>query len=161
MYWSNPKSSQIKISKLMSIQNEQKLISLLKKNNNLHIIQVITTNQNFENRFKGSISNFFRSFKNGLYSFQGVSNREYFKGISGVYFSKQDREVFEIIIVYETSKNTLNRIQIITRLKKLMGIDIQINLGLFEDYEQRIREIIEIKRKSQTFGNYYKSVKNL
>jgi len=133
------------------------LISKLKENKNLQIIQVITTNQNFEIRFDGSISRLFKHLKNGLYSFQGVSNREYFKGISGVYFSLEDSETFEIIIVYDTTIKTLNRLQVITRLKKLLGLDIQVNFGEFEQFEPRIREMVGIKRKTQPFGNYYKS----
>jgi len=139
----------------MSLHKEQNLISTLRNNKNLQIIQVITTNQNFEKRFNGSISQFFRSLKNGLYSYQGVSNREYFKGISGVYFSLEDKELFEIIIVNDTSYKTLNKIQVITRLKKLLGFDIQVNLGIFDEYEPRIREMIGIKQRTQTFGDYY------
>ena len=139
----------------MSLHKEQNLISTLRNNKNLQIIQVITTNQNFEKRFNGSISQFFRSLKNGLYSYQGVSNRDYFKGISGVYFSLEDRELFEIIIVNDTSYKTLNKIQVITRLKKLLGFDIQVNLGIFDEYEPRIREMIGIKQRTQTFGDYY------
>jgi hypothetical protein len=145
----------------MSLHKEQNLISTLRNNKNLQIIQVITTNQNFEKRFNGSISHFFRSLKNGLYSYQGVSNREYFKGISGVYFSLEDRELFEIIIVNDTSYKTLNKIQVITRLKKLLGFDIQVNLGIFDEYEPRIREMIGIKQRTQTFGDYYTKNKRM
>jgi len=145
----------------MSLHKEQNLISTLRNNKNLQIIQVITTNQNFEKRFNGSISQFFRSLKNGLYSYQGVSNREYFKGISGVYFSLEDKELFEIIIVNDTSYKTLNKIQVITRLKKLLGFDIQVNLGIFDEYEPRIREMIGVKQRTQTFGDYYTKNKRL
>jgi hypothetical protein len=61
----------------MSLLKEQRILNTLKENKNNQVIQVITTNQNFEERFNGSISLFFRSLKNGLYSFNGVSNREY------------------------------------------------------------------------------------
>ena len=141
----------------MSLLKEQRILNTLKENKNNQVIQVITTNQNFEDRFNGSISLFFRSLKNGLYSFNGVSNREYFKGISGVYFSLEEVDKFEIIIVYDTSVNTLNQTQVITRLRKLLGLDIQVNFGEFEQFEPRIREMVGIKRKTQPFGNYYKS----
>jgi hypothetical protein len=49
----------------------------------------------------------------------------------------------------------LNRLQVITRLKKLLGLDIQVNFGGFDQFEPRIREMVGIKRKTQTFGNYY------
>lgn len=141
----------------MSLLKEQRILNTLKENKNNQVIQVITTNQNFEDRFNGSISLFFRSLKNGLYSFNGVSNREYFKGISGVYFSLEEVDKFEIIIVYDTSVKTLNQTQVITRLRKLLGLDIQVNFGEFEQFEPRIREMVGIKRKTQPFGNYYKS----
>lgn len=145
----------------MSLQKEQNLVKQLKNKSNIQVIQIITTTKNFEDRFEGSISYFFRSLKNGLYSFQGVSNRKYFKGISGVYFSLEESELFEIIIVYDTTERKLNKIQVIPRLKKLLGMKIQVNFGLFEEYEQRIREMIGIKSKTQTFGDYYKPNKSL
>jgi|LauGreDrversion4_2_1035121.scaffolds.fasta_scaffold708802_2 hypothetical protein len=139
----------------MSLLKEQRILNTLKENKNNKVIQVITTNQNFEERFDGSISLFFRSLKNGLYSFNGVSNREYFKGISGVYFSLEEVDKFEIIIVYDTTVKTLNQTQVITRLRKLLGFNIDVKFGLLEEYERRIREMLGIKRRTQSFGDHY------
>ena len=139
----------------MSLIQAKSILNTLKENKNLQVIQIITTNQNFENRFQGSISLFFRSLKNGLYTFQGVSNREYFRGISGVYYSLENLDRFEIIIVYDGTNKSLNQIQVVTRLRKLLGFDIQVNFGLFEDFEPRISEMISVRRKTQTFGDYY------
>ena len=139
----------------MSLIQAKSILDTLKENNNLQVIQIITTNQNFENRFQGSSSLFFRALKNGLYTFQGVSNREYFRGISGVYYSLENLDRFEIIIVYDGTNKSLNPIQVVTRLRKLLGFDIEVNFGLFEDFEPRINEIISVRRKTQTFGDYY------
>jgi hypothetical protein len=139
----------------MSLIQAKSVLNTLKENKNLQVIQIITTNQNFENRFQGSISLFFRSLKNGLYTFQGVSNREYFRGISGVYYSLENLDRFEIIIVYDATNKSLNQIQVVTRLRKLLGFDIEVNFGLFEDFESRINEMISVRRKTQTFGDYY------
>ena len=139
----------------MSLIQAKTILNTLKENKNLQVIQIITTNQNFENRFQGSISLFFRSLKNGLYTFHGVSNREYFRGISGVYYSLENLDRFEIIIVYDGTNKTLNPIQVVTRLRKLLGSDIEVNFGLFEDFEPRINEMISVRRKTQTFGDYY------
>jgi dsDNA-specific endonuclease/ATPase MutS2 len=139
----------------MSLYSERILITRLKENKNLQVIQVKTTNENFEKRFEGSISMFFRSLKNGLYSFQGITNREYFKGLSGVYFSLEHKDVFEIIIVYDTKVKDLNKIQIMTRLKKLLGIEVEISIGEFMEFENRIHEMIGIRQKTQSFGDYY------
>jgi hypothetical protein len=144
----------------MSLVQAKSILDTLKENKNLQVIQIITTNQNFENRFQGSISLFFRSLKNGLYTFQGVSNREYFRGISGVYYSLENLDRFEIIIVYDSTNKSLNSIQVVTRLRKLLGFDIEVNFGLFEDFESRINEMISVRRKTQTFGDYY-SNKNI
>jgi hypothetical protein len=104
---------------------------------------------------------FFRSLKNGLYTFQGVSNREYFRGISGVYYSLENLDRFEIIIVYDATNKSLNHIQVVTRLRKLLGFDIEVNFGLFEDFESRINEMISVRRKTQTFGDYYYNKTNI
>ena len=145
----------------MSLIQAKSILDTLKENKNLQVIQIITTNQNFENRFQGSISLFFRSLKNGLYTFQGVSYREYFRGISGVYYSLENLDRFEIIIVYDGTNKSLNQIQVVTRLRKLLGFDIQVNFGLFEDFEPRINEMISVRRKTQTFGDYYYNKNNI
>jgi hypothetical protein len=145
----------------MSLIQAKSILDTLKENKNLQVIQIITTNQNFENRFQGSISLFFRSLKNGLYTFQGVSNREYFRGLSGVYYSLEELDRFEIIIVYDGTIKSLNQIQVVTRLRKLLGFDIQVNFGLFEDFEPRINEMISVRRKTQTFGDYYYNKTNI
>lgn len=145
----------------MSLIQAKSILNTLKENKNLQVIQIITTNQNFENRFQGSISLFFRSLKNGLYTFQGVSNREYFRGISGVYYSLENLDRFEIIIVYDGTNKSLNQIQVVTRLRKLLGFDIQVKFGLFEDFEPRINEMISVRRKTQTFGDYYYNKTNI
>jgi len=140
----------------MSRIQAQNILEDLKDRKNLQAIQIKTTSLNFNLRFGSSISLFFRSLKNGLYSIQGTSNRAYFKGLSGIYFSECNGDDFEIIIIYDASLNNLNRIQVITRLRKLLGFDIQTEFGLFEQFEVRIRQMVGIVRKTQTFGDWYK-----
>lgn len=139
----------------MPLIQDQRTLIKLKDNQNLEAIQIKTTTENFNERFDGSISYFFKSLKNGLNSFNGVSNREYFKGISGAYFSLSDSEEFEIIIIYDTSIKKLNPLQVTTRLKKLLGMKIEIAFGTYDDYALRIFHMLGITRKSQTFGEYY------
>ena len=139
----------------MPLLKDQYTLTKLKDNQNLEAIQVKTTTDNFNERFDGSISYFFKTLKNGLNSFNGVSNREYFKGISGAYFSLADSEEFEIIIIYDTSIKRLNQLQVSTRLKKLLGLNIEIAFGTYDDYASRIFQMLGITRKSQTFGDYY------
>ena len=139
----------------MPLIKEQRIIDSLKSNPNMKAIRILTTTKNFENRFEGSISLFFRTLKNGLNSFQSISNRDFFKNLSGCYFSLEDTNNFEIIILYDSSLSKLNKLQVITRIKKLLGIEIEIEFGDFDQYESRIKEMIGIVRKSQTFGDFY------
>lgn len=144
----------------MPLIQDQRTLIKLKDNQNLEAIQIKTTTENFNERFDGSISYFFKTLKNGLNSFNGVSNREYFKGISGAYFSLSDSEEFEIIIIYDTSIKKLNPLQVSTRLKKLLGLNIEIAYGTFDDYAPRIFHMLGITRKSQAFGEYYSQEKS-
>ena len=79
----------------------------------------------------------------------------YFKGLSGVYFSETDGINFEIIIIYDYNIKELNRIQVITRLRKLLGFDIQIEFGTFGQFDIRIRQMVGVERKVQKFGSWY------
>jgi hypothetical protein len=138
----------------MSPIQAQNILEDLKDRNNLQAIQIKTSSTNFNNRFKG-VSSMFRVMKNSLHSMQGISNRTYFKGLSGIYFSECNGDDFEIIIIYDTSLNNLNRVQVVSRLRKMLGFDIQTEFGSFEQFEVRIRQMVGIVRKTQTFGHWY------
>jgi hypothetical protein len=91
-----------------------------------------------------------------LNSFQWISNREYFKNLLGCYFSFAGTETIEIIVLYDSSRsNHLNHIQIKTRIKKLLGLNTDIELGDYNQFSERILEMISIERKTQTFGEFY------
>jgi hypothetical protein len=139
----------------MPLIQDQRTLIKLKDNKNLDAIHIKTTTENFNKRFDGSMSQFFKSLKNGLNSFNGVSNRVYFKGISGAYFSLADSEEFEIIIIYDTTVKKLNPLQVSTRLKKLLGLNIEVSYGTYDDFAPRIFYMFGIIRKSQAFGEYY------
>lgn len=72
-----------------------------------------------------------------------------------MYVSEIDGIDFEIIIIYDDTINELNRIQVITKLRKLLGFDIQIDFGSFDQFDVRIRQMVWIVRKTQTFGDWY------
>ena len=145
----------------MPLIQDQRTLIKLKDNQNLEAIQIKTTTENFNKRFDGSISYFFKSLKNGLNSFNGLTNREYFKGISGAYFSLSDSEEFEIIIIYDTTVKKLNPLQVSTRLKKLLGLNIEVSYGTYDDFAPRIFYMFGIIRKTQAFGEYYSKKLNL
>ena len=141
----------------MSPIQAQNILEDLKDRNNLQAIQIKTSSTNFNNRFKG-VSSMFRVMKNSLHSMQGISNRTYFKGLSGMYFSECNGDNFEIIIIYDASLNNLNRVQVVSRLRKMLGFDIQTEFGSFEQFEVRIRQMLGIVRKTQTFGDWYQKL---
>jgi hypothetical protein len=93
--------------------------------------------------------------KNGLYSLGGQSNRSFFKDLSGVYFTLESNGIVEILIVYDTSIRILNQLQLMTRLKKLLGLSVKIEIGGYNDYRSKILEILHIKRDVQPFGDFY------
>jgi hypothetical protein len=140
----------------MAFTKERRIVDLMKNNPNIKCCRVITSSKNFEMRFDGSINLFFQSLKNSLQSIDGVSNREYFKKLSGAYFSIEDTSDFEIIILFDTQLSNLNELQLKLRLKKLLGHQITIDFGDFSDYQDRIEDMIGIVRKVQLFGEYYK-----
>ena len=144
----------------MPLIKEQKLIDTIRDNPNMKAIRILTTPNNFEKRFDGSISLFFRTMKNGLNALNGKSNRDFFKNLSGCYFSLEETEKYEIIILYDSELNPINKLQASIRIKRLLGINIEIEFGEYSDYESRIREMIGIVRKAQAFGDFYFNKKN-
>lgn len=139
----------------MSLLQEQRILNTLSENNNYQVIQIITTPHIINEKFEGSISKWFRSVKNGLYSFNGVPNRHFFRGISGFYLSLEEANNIEIIVVYDTTSKSLNPIQTSTRLRKLLGFNTEVKYGQFDDFENRIKEMLSIKRNTQIFGDLY------
>ena len=138
----------------MSLIQSQSIIETLQSKKNLHAIQIKTSYANFNNRFS-DVSKFFRTMKNSLHAVGRQTNRTFFKGLSGMYLSETDGIDFEIIIIYDDNVKELNRIQVITRLRKLLGFDIQIDFGSFDQFDVRIRKMVGVERKVQKFGNWY------
>jgi hypothetical protein len=49
-----------------------------------------------------------------FYAVGRQTNRDFFKGLSGMYLSETDGIDFEIIIIYDDNEKEINRIQVIT-----------------------------------------------
>jgi hypothetical protein len=139
----------------MSLTNEQNLISSLKRNPNITGIKILASAETLQKRFNGSISKLFRALKNGKNSISAISNREYFKNFTGCYFFLKTSNNFELILLYDTEKSKLTPNQVKTRIKKIIGITTSIEFGNFNEYEKRITEILQVKQRIQTFGDYY------
>ncbi len=140
----------------MALIKERRIIDIMSNNPNIRCCRVKTSSINFDKRFDGSINYFFQSLKNSLQSIDGVSNREYFKKLSGAYFSIEDTSNFEIIILYDLTISKPTELQLKMRLKKLLGSQISIDFGGFPEFQERIENMIGIVRKGQLFGDYYK-----
>jgi hypothetical protein len=138
----------------MSHNQPLRIIESLQDRKNLQAIHIKTSFANFNKRFS-DVSKFFRTMKNSLHAVGRQTNRTFFKGLSGMYLSETDGIDFEIIIIYDDNVKELNRIQVITRLRKLLGFDIQIYFGSFEQFESRITQMVGVERKVQKFGNWY------
>ena len=138
----------------MSLNQAQSIIESIQGRKNLQAIHIKTSFANFNKRFS-DVSKFFRTMKNSLHALGRQTNRSFFKGLSGMYLSETDGIDFEIIIIYDDTIKELNRIQVITRLRKLLGFDIEIDFGSFNQFDVRIRQMGGVERKVQKFGNWY------
>ena len=97
----------------------------------------------------------FKRLKNNLSSINGISNREYFRNLSGCYFSLEDTNNLEIILLYDSAISNLKELQIYVRIKKILGLDIEIKHGTYAEFENRITEMLGIVSRTQTFGDFY------
>jgi hypothetical protein len=131
--------------------------------NQFRVIEINTTNDNFNKRFD-NLSKFWKALKNGGTTIGKITNRDFFRGISGMYLSLETENDIQILIIYYGSLKELNELQLTLRLKKILGLEISIHYGCFLDYEERIYKMFDsIKRNThaQLFGEYYNKTKNL
>lgn len=138
----------------MNLLKEQRILELIEDNKNINVIYIKTTTENFKKRFDNNTSNFWKKWKNGLYSLSGRTNREVMKGMNGFYLSLQIHNETEILIFYQNSK-FLNKLDTSVRLKKLFGLNTKIEFGTYNDYELKIKKMTEINKSFQPFGEFY------
>ena len=131
------------------------IIESIRSNPNIKALSIRTTKDNFETKFEGSPSLFFKKLKNGLNSINGSTNRDYFRNLSGCYFSLEDVNTHQIIILYDSAISKLSELQVNVRVKKLLGLDVEITLGTYSEFEHRISEMLGIVSRTQTFGDFY------
>lgn len=138
----------------MYLQNDWKVFEKLKETENLQVINIECDPEIFFRRYKGP-NFFFRDLKNGLYKTGGSTNRSFFNGLSGMYITLQKPDKVEILIIYDTSVRVLNELQLLTRIKKLLGVSIKVRIGVISDFEGVVREIMGFNRVVQPFGDFY------
>ncbi len=142
---------------------QKQIFKLLNDNTNqFKVTEIRTSNDNFNKRFD-TLSKFWKALKNGGTTIGKITNRDFFRGVSGMYLTLETESELQIIIIYDGSVKELNELQLTLRIKKLLGIEITINNGSFLDYEERIHKMFDtIKRNThaQLFGEYYKKSRN-
>jgi len=136
----------------LPLPHTQRIENYLINNSQSDAIYLKIPNSRIQKLFGGNPAHFFRMLKNGLHSFGGVSNRLFYKGLSGIYFSKSKLDTLEMVIIYE---GTYPHQETKHRIKKLLGIDVELEFGKAETFKSKIEEILQVKTHTQFFGNAF------
>ena len=136
----------------LPLPHTQRIENYLINNSQSDAIYLKIPNSRIQKLFGGNPAHFFRMLKNGLHSLGGVSNRLFYKGLSGIYFSKSKLDTLEMVIIYE---GTYPHQETKHRIKKLLGIDVELEFGKAETFKSKIEEILQVKTHTQFFGNAF------
>jgi hypothetical protein len=136
----------------LPLPHTQRIENYLINNSQSDAIYLKTPNLRIQKLIGGNPSHFFRMLKNGLHSLGGVSNRTFFKGFTGIYFYISNLDTMEMIILYE---GTYPYQETKHRIKKLLGIDVELEFGKAETFKSKIEEIVQLKTQSQFFGDAF------
>ncbi len=136
----------------LPLPHTQRIENYLINNSQSDAIYLKIPNSRIQKLFEGNPAHFFRMLKNGLHSLGGVSNRTFFKGFTGIYFYISNLDTMEMIILYE---GTYPYQETKHRIKKLLGIDVELEFGKAEAFKSKIEEILQVKTQSQFFGDAF------
>jgi hypothetical protein len=136
----------------LPLPHTQRIENYLINNSQSDAIYLKIPNSRIQKLFGGNPAHFFRRLKNGLHSLGGVSNRTFFKGFTGIYFYISNLDTMEMIILYE---GTYPYQETKHRIKKLLGIDVELEFGKAETFKSKIEEIVQLKTQSQFFGDAF------
>ena len=136
----------------LPLPHTQRIENYLINNSQSDAIYLKIPNSRIQKLFRGNPAHFFRMLKNGLHSLGGVSNRTFFKGFTGIYFYISNLDTMEMIILYE---GTYPYQETKHRIKKLLGIDVELEFGKAETFKSKIEEIVQLKTQSQFFGDAF------
>jgi hypothetical protein len=136
----------------LPLPHTQRIENYLINNSQSDAIYLKIPNSRIKKLFGGNPAHFFRMLKNGLHSLGGVSNRTFFKGFTGIYFYISNLDTMEMIILYE---GTYPYQETKHRIKKLLGIDVELEFGKAETFKSKIEEIVQLKTQSQFFGDAF------
>jgi hypothetical protein len=138
----------------MNLIQAQRTIQGILGKNEIQILKITISSKKFLELFHGSGSNFLRKLKNGLYSLGGKTNREFFRNFSGFYLIYYSKDVTELFLVYDDS-SSFSQIQLYARIKKLTGIDSNIEVVIHEEFLILLNTNPNMTQKMQCFGEFY------
>jgi hypothetical protein len=125
----------------------------------LETIRITTNTESFFNQYD-SISCWWRRFKNSKISISGsITNRKYFKNLSGCYFVSTDGDKFTIIIVYDPNTSNISKTPTTIRIKKTFIDNIDIEYGTFYGSYKEINEMMRYYSNYSFVGKWYKKDK--
>lgn len=138
----------------MSLQKDYNLYNSFIKNYSTQVILIEVDRTIFYNKFEHP-KKFFRYLKNGMYSLNRITNRTYFKNVSGLYLTFDDNLKVRILIFCDMSKGELNELQVKIRVGKLLGPSVDVSFPKSNEYSEIVDLIFLSYRQVQPFGEYY------
>lgn len=105
-----------------------------------------------------SVSKWFQKLTNSKSKTGGMMNREWFKKIqNGFYKYEGDNEVLNLLVVFESSSE-LNRIDLITRIRKIKPLPKYYEVGVQDCgmLENHFNDLFESSSGIEVFGNIKK-----
>jgi hypothetical protein len=131
--------------------DSSKSISLIKEIrvncNQWKVIQIVCDNTFFQKTLK-TPSRFYRKLTNSKSSIGGITNREYFKGVTigGGYFFKTDKSNIKLYLCLKGE--TLSNIQLMVRIRKILPVS---QVVILEDLPDTVINNYQF----QPVGEYY------
>lgn len=138
----------------MSLQKDYNLYNSFIKNYSSQVILIEVDRTIFYKKYEHP-KKFFRYLKNGMYSLNRITNRTYFKNVSGLYLTFEDSLKVSILIFCDISKGELNELQVKIRVGKLLGPSVNVSFPKSDDYSELVKQVFLYSRQVQPFGEYY------
>ena len=138
----------------MNLFDGHRKIELILSEKDIRILKITFPTKIFLENFSGSGSNLLRKLKNGLYSIGKVSNRTYFKDFSGVYLVDTNQVTTNYFLIFN-NPHLYSCIQMNSRVKKLTGINTQIDELEKNFFNEIVQQNLSILYTLQCFGKFY------
>jgi hypothetical protein len=140
----------------MTLIRERRILDYFKDKPNIKVVSIKTTSSIIETKFDGSVHKFFQTLKNSLHSINGLTNRVFFKNLSGTYFFLNNSDKIDLIMIYDTTTNNPNELQFRVRIKKLLGLKTEIKFGEYPEFSDKLKFIVSYDKGNELFGTFYK-----